>query len=193
MNINWDDPNLDLDKKEGFITEKTEIITTKKNLNNLLWEQSFSKIMEDIKNNKNIDIKYGEKEWWFIEFYTKDKDLIWKIRHDWFKLDKYNIDYNHLWIEIYEEYKWKWYSKLLYKLYYAYHLENKNIIFPEYELAKKNSRINLLISIWYKLKEIYINWVFSELDEKEKDIILNNVKKDYYWEQKHTYKLILDI
>jgi hypothetical protein len=88
--------------------------------------------------------------------------------------------------------QWKWYSKLLYDLYYKYSLENRNIIYPDYDLAQSNSRINLLLSIWYKIKEIYIEWFFLDVSSDDKNKLLKDIKNNYYWKQWYTYKLVLE-
>jgi hypothetical protein len=169
-----------------------EVENTKQSLLDTIEFLSFEDLKNRIEKEKDIIIKYWTDNWWFIEFYTKSNDLIWKIWYDWYELEPNNIDYNHLWIEIYWDYQWKWYSKLLYDLYYKYWLENKEVIYPEYDLAQSNSRINLLLSIWYKIKEVYINWVFLEVSDEDLNAILKDIKDNYYWSQWHTYKLVLE-
>lgn len=202
--INWDDPDIDkilwkgfedLDKKEGFykdsnIPDNKEKIKNKvlKNIEN----KSFRESLKIIENEKNIKIKCWNDNWWFIEFYSNANVLIWKIWNDWYELEPGNIDNNHLWIEIYWEFQWKGFSKLLYDLYYKYSLENTDIIYPDYDLAQSNSRINLLIKLWYKLKEIFINWYFLELSEYDKINIINDIENNYYWKQWNTIKLEKD-
>ena len=205
MNIDWNDPNLDLDKilwipdldKKLWISDldktETEFNFSNENfwqtvsniLENFDTDKNFNDLIREIEKEKNIEINFWEKNGGFVEIY-KNKDLVWRIWKTWYKITDDIIDENHLWIEVYWEYEWKWYSKLLYKIYYKYSLENDNIFFPEYEFAKKNSRINLLLKLWYKVIWYYTNWFFYP--DEDIDININ----DYYWEQDIIYKFKLD-
>ena len=199
--IDWNDPNLDLDsilwkwyedidKKEGFIVENN--LDYNEKVKEIIDFDSFDLLVSKVEKEKDIKIKVSIDNWWKIELYSKDWDLIWKIWYDWYILREWDIDPNHLWIEVYNKYQWQWYSKILYKLYYNLSLENKKVIFPDYDLASKNSRINLLLSLWFKMTEQYINWIFLPISDIEKDKILNSIKENYYGRQWYSIKLVLD-
>ena len=199
--IDWNDPNLDLDsilwkwyedidKKEGFIVENN--LDYNEKVKEIIDFDSFDLLVSKVEKEKDIKIKVSIDNWWKIELYSKDWDLIWKIWYDWYILREWDIDPNHLWIEVYNKYQWQWYSKILYKLYYNLSLENEKVIFPDYDLASKNSRINLLLSLWFKMTEQYINWIFLPISDIEKDKILNSIKENYYGRQWYSIKLVLD-
>jgi hypothetical protein len=173
-------------------TVKKQLSCTKNSLLNIIENLSLQKSIEIIEKEKNIKIILWDDNWWYIEFYSSSNFLLWKIWHDWYKLKSNNIDYNHLWIEINWDFQWNWYSKLLYDLYYKYSLENENVVYPDYELAQSNSRINLLLSIWYKIKEIYIEWFFLDVSSNDENKLLKDIKNNYYWKQWYTYKLVLE-
>lgn len=159
--------------------------------------------IEVLKNSleKEFDLKiyFSEKKEnietennWCITIYSKEFILIWEIWTDLYSLDFNNIIDSHLWIKISDDFLWKWFWIILYKLYEKWSKINKNIFYPFEDFAIKNSRITLLLKMWYKLDSRYENWEFKKLSNIEKDVFLAWVRKNYYWEQINIYKLILD-
>ena len=169
---------IEIDLEE--ILNQDSIEKIKKDLETILWIKIY--LWEKKQNSESNNIGY-------ISLYKNNQE-VWEIWTDLYCLwhDVY-ID-SHLWVQIYGDNEWKWYGKLLYKLYKRWSELDKNIFFPEEEYATKNSRILLLKKMWYELDSVYDGYDFKKLNEEEKKIILGNAKKDYYFVQDKIYKFI---
>jgi hypothetical protein len=204
--INWEsdlDDILwipDIDKEEWFYVEK-KIIDNEINKFNLSVDNIISSYTDDnlnfyetvkvFESEINIKINYWNKNWWYIELLTINNDLIWKIWADRYIIDKNLIDSNHLWIEVYWEFQWNKFSKILYLLYRKFANENDDIFFPEIDFAMKTSRISLLLNQWYVVTEKYVWGSFIPVTESDIEQINQDIKNNYYWNQSITYKFEL--
>jgi hypothetical protein len=190
----------DIDKEEWFYVEK-KIIDNEINKFNLSVDNIISSYTDDnlnfyetvkvFESEINIKINYWNKNWWYIELLTINNDLIWKIWADRYIIDKNLIDSNHLWIEVYWEFQWNKFSKILYLLYRKFANENDDIFFPEIDFAMKTSRISLLLNQWYVVTEKYVWWSFIPVTESDIEQINQDIKNNYYWNQSITYKFEL--
>jgi len=115
---------------------------------------------------------------------------IWEIWTDLYDLWNWDLVDSHLWIELYRDNQWKWYGKMLYKLYKRWSELDSNIYWPEEEFATQNSRIVLLTKMWYELDSVYEMWDIRELSDEEKRQILEDATENYYDRQEKSYKFI---
>ena len=187
---------LSADPEDRWEYYKSKKLEENNDLDDILDLSDIKKIKELLEKKYWIKIYFWEKKEDSESAYNgyisifKWNDLVWEIWTDLFNL--WNEDYvdSHLWVEVYGEYQWKWFWKLLYKLYKRWSELDENIFFPPEEYATKNSRIKMLLDIWYKLDGVYEKWDFGELTEEEKQKILENIEKNYYDKQNYIYKFI---
>ena len=167
------------------------------NLDELFDSYSLDELAKLLKKEKWINIYIWEKKeesesWnkWYIAIFSKDNKLIWEIWTDLYNL--WNEEYidSHLWIEVNPEFQWQNYWNILYKLYFKAIEENSNFFFPIEEFANTNSRILLLLKMWYNLESKYDLWEFIILSENEKYKIIKDAKNNYYDKQIYDYKFI---
>ena len=189
--INWDDPNLDIDK----IKKNIDWDDPSLNLDMLVWdvlEWFITEKSDTINKITNFDIDYLENklniridiyEYW-VSIYEKESDLeIWAISkwiysHNWVESN------DHLYKKVHENYRWKWFWSILFNLY------KNNFWLPSTEMSHKNSVIKFLSKNWYTLSSRISNWSEIELNYDEINDII-------YWDHNNddlntTYKLILD-
>ena len=173
--------------------EKDEI----NDLDKLFYSYSLDEIAKILKNEKWINIYIWEKKeesesWnkWYIAIFSKTHKLIWEIWTDLYNL--WNEEYidSHLWIEVNPEFQWQNFWNILYKLYFKVAEENWEFFLPIEEFANTNSRILLLIKMWYSLKSKYNLWEFIELSKENKYKIIKDAQKNYYDKQVYDYKFI---
>jgi len=139
----------DIDKSEWFdiidmnnnISEKGENIVSsiKKKYNNILDISYLEK-----KYNITIIVDEDNKKIVFLD--NKDKSIIWEV-YDW-KMEVLWTDYDHVWIEVYDMYKWKWFWTILMNLY-----KNKFSL-PQEDLTQKYEKYKFLKKFWYEPYEL---------------------------------------
>ena len=169
----WNDLDFILELED--IYEIVRLLELKYNVKIYLWEK---KNNSESENNGYISL-------------FKDNMEIWEIWNDLYDLWFGDIVDSHLWIEIYwKDNQWKWYGKILYKLYKRWSELDSSIYWPKEEFASKNSRIVLLTKMWYELDSVYEMWDFRKLSDKEKRQILEDANRNYYDRQMYDYKFI---
>lgn len=178
----------DLDQQEWFTIEKIEKETKKKSAK-IIDINSLS--LEEIEKKAQVKIEIDEKNNFVII-----KTLTWieigKIGQSDYK-DWDFFTWEHLLNEIYEEFRWKWYWKLMYEVYLKIAKE-KDYYIPTIEYSKKVSMINLYKKYWFKMESKIVNWIEMKLAKSDFDYIKSikeNFKKWYLEPELHfTIKLI---
>ena len=168
----WDDLDSILELED--IYEIVRLLELKYNVKIYLWEKK--------NNSESLNI-------WYISLFKGNME-IWEIWTDLYDLWNWDLVDSHLWIELYWDNQWKWYGKMLYKLYKRWSELDSSIYWPEEEFASKNSRIVLLTKMWYELDSVYEMWDFRKLSDKEKRKILEDANRNYYDRQEKSYKFI---
>lgn len=171
MNILEDD----IDKKEWFIVEKTE---NKKvfniDLEGLTFKESIKELLKYWIKIKIDRSKYS------IKLYKK-WIFIWEIHKDAYR-DWIFFTNNHLYKLIEEQFKWKWFWKLLFELYIKKTQEDNNFILPDVDYTKKVSIISLYKKFWYKITwKISSRWTYIELNKNDYKLISKIKEKLKKW------------
>ncbi len=190
----------DLDKDYWFYEEsiiESDIWKNNFDIEDILnlW-LNFKELLEKFSKEKNIYANINFNKNIFSIFNKSNNSLIWEIKlakynDNWFKRDV------HLYNVIEDDYKWKWFWKILFLLYKKLTEENSDFILPEEEYTNIVSMINLYKKFWYKPEYKVLKWFSNNLipltkdDFKDMEKIINDYK---LWnkEEKLDYTVILN-
>lgn len=162
-------------------------------------------VFDDYKNIKNLSFsdscEYLESKKIFTKINYKENslkilnwnDLIWEIKISWYKDWSFERDI-HLYNVVEEEYRWKWFWKILFSLYSKLSEENSDFILPYEEYTNVVSMIKLYENFWYEVKHKVVRWNYLKLEDSDIKEIEKIIKdyKNWLKEEKLWYTIVLE-